>query len=1383
MLYFVGHLTEKTVNLSRMALRDSLCNVSVCESLGHPTIGNLTMRSRSYVILSLLAILLGVNLWGASSAKAQWALINSLESSPVTAVYFMSNPAPPAPPLALNGFMGFQNGKAYRTQDGGVTWAAIPGWSASGPVTNFSFKDANVGFASVLSSSGGGCFKTIDGGKTWTALASSPNGANSVYYNTSNSLCFLAIKGGNMVVSADDGATWTTVGAGFKDISGFAFTDGNHGIASTNTNAGTFLRTANGGTTWTAINNFPETSWQPAGVPGSSTFFVSTIGTATVFRSTDYGVTWAVRGVLKPGASPTGTIMGNRCRLYAQEISDLFVSTDEGLTWVTSGTSAPGNFVDTRFWVTDQFGVFAGDNNGNLKQLAVSNPRLQIRFPTRSFKFTQGSCSPKTIAVPVTACRCDGPIQLSSVSFTGSGGSKYSLDPSVVLPSTICDSTSILFNYTSSTNSYDTSLVVLTFNTGSGTADTSFYMFGHSDPLGVNPSDAKVNIKLASACQPYDTVLVFNFNSCDSVFLTGLRIDDSSAFQLDRDNISYATTGNGSLLLRVHANAPTQGLSGATITMTLTSGSSTEDIKIPLQLNALASSNPRITSFTNTFTNGCAVRDTFIVIRNSFCDTLHLKKLNLLDSTVYGLVNPGLPVDILPGDSLVIRFHAKNFYQRGTYPTRLVYQWVNLGVTTDNQITLSTTIQNTLPLTVTATPNSFSFGNTSLCGSRAIWMKIKNTLCSDLTITSVTPTFSSPDFSLSKTITTPRVLKPGQTDSILVDFVPSSSGSKSGTVNVGLTRDAETATLTYNVTGNGVTSSSASFTTETLTFDSTLICTANDTVETYLRNESCDSVQITQFKDQDGNDFSLLSPPVGTWVKKGDSVLVKVIITPQKGGNLSERFDVRVQPKGGSELPLTLTATGFIQPGVRNAALSSSTLSILDSIAACSTVDTVITITNLGQCDTLVINNIQAGGSTGLTILNPPTYPAKLLPGESVKFTVQIDPGQQTDIAGTVTISANPDITIPVHAVAHPCNNSARLTLSQSDPTFNAPSCKKIQHEFVLTSTGTSTATIDQVTLTSPTGSTHWRLVAPASTPVNVAAGSNYSVIVEYDPEGTGDNTATLTITSNGASFSQTLSLSGSDAGHPTVRLGVKLANGQAGTVNLQDPVSIEVYTMDDIPDGLGLQDASFTLHYNNDILFNPTITAENGWTIASQQEGAHEYALTLNHGAGAVPQNTTIASVKFGTILSDSTQTTVYLGQTIFNKNDQTFEHCTLSSAANQQTVDVHVNIECFDSAILNHMRGAQVNSIRIRPNPVDASSGNGASVAFDLYKDAHVTVQLIDPLGRLADNVLDRDLTKGSYNVPFHVKKNAEGWYLITVTANGIRQTEKVILTGTNR
>lgn len=224
------------------------------------------------------------------------------------------------------GWIGRQDGRIYRSIDGGATWDQMQsGQSTSNYITAIQFVDTQVGYASCYG--GGKVLKSIDGGLTWTSIAPEPL----VFIRDLHffdALTGVAVGGaGHVIRTTDGGATWDFMPSNTTYNLVSLAVQGNHLVACGWW--GRTIRSSDGGLTWSEQFFGPDhtaVTLTPSGFG-----LMGSIG--KIYRTTDFGSTWEL---FKEGHSSASInkisfagmigITGNALR-----------TTDGGATWANSG--------------------------------------------------------------------------------------------------------------------------------------------------------------------------------------------------------------------------------------------------------------------------------------------------------------------------------------------------------------------------------------------------------------------------------------------------------------------------------------------------------------------------------------------------------------------------------------------------------------------------------------------------------------------------------------------------------------------------------------------------------------------------------------------------------------------------------------------------------------------------------------------------------------------------------------------------------------------------------------------------------------------------------------------------------------------------------------
>jgi photosystem II stability/assembly factor-like uncharacterized protein len=267
---------------------------------------------------------------------------------------------PSNPAILYAGTGGASSGDGvYKSADGGVSWRGV--WNGAGRgVRALAIAPSNPAVLYVATGNSG-VYKSADGGASWTAVNIQTEGFFSGPSSENTFFCALAIdpvnsaivyagacggySGSVVLKSADGGESWTAVNNGLRtpDTSSFV-----NALAIEASNpatiyagaAGGVFKSTDGGGSWTAANN---------GLPNRSvsTLAIDPVNPATLyaasggvfFKSTNGGTNWSAAGSgLRFPVSTLAINPVNPTTIYAGTPgSGVFKSTDGGATWQPTG--------------------------------------------------------------------------------------------------------------------------------------------------------------------------------------------------------------------------------------------------------------------------------------------------------------------------------------------------------------------------------------------------------------------------------------------------------------------------------------------------------------------------------------------------------------------------------------------------------------------------------------------------------------------------------------------------------------------------------------------------------------------------------------------------------------------------------------------------------------------------------------------------------------------------------------------------------------------------------------------------------------------------------------------------------------------------------------
>ena len=264
----------------------------------------------------------------------------------------------------LNLFAGTMDG-LYRSGDDGVSWTEVMG--AGDSVVQSLVLVSGKLFAGTYNV---GVLVSTDDGTTWTAASTGLTDTDVLslafsFGDSGDTNLFAGTYRAGAFLSMDDGATWAAVNAGLTNatvVSLCIFPNGGYGTNSfVGTRKGVFFSTDNG------------TSWTSIGLNGrlvrSLVYLPYETGDTDVFAGTDAGVfrltyndsTWVVAD--SEGVGNTFSLAVRGATLFAGTLlNGVFVSTNSGTSWTAGG---PGlRYASPRSYCVSGGNLFVGTDNG-----------------------------------------------------------------------------------------------------------------------------------------------------------------------------------------------------------------------------------------------------------------------------------------------------------------------------------------------------------------------------------------------------------------------------------------------------------------------------------------------------------------------------------------------------------------------------------------------------------------------------------------------------------------------------------------------------------------------------------------------------------------------------------------------------------------------------------------------------------------------------------------------------------------------------------------------------------------------------------------------------------------------------------------------------------
>ena len=336
--------------------------------------------------------------------------------------------------------------------------------------------------------------------------------------------------------------------------------------------------------------------------------------------------------------------------------------------------------------------------------------------------------------------------------------------------------------------------------------------------------------------------------------------------------------------------------------------------------------------------------------------------------------------------------------------------------------------------------------------------------------------------------------------------------------------------------GSGHTTISFQLTPASLSFGKVTVGTQS-TQSITVSNTGNASLNITSAQLSNPQ-FSVNGMALPLALAAGQSAKFTVAVTPSAAGSLSGTLTVSGD-RGTTPVVVNLSASAVSATGSQPALTVTPATANFGNVSVGSPSSQTVRLTNSGTA-ALTISQVSATGSgftTGTFAL-----PISLDANQSSSFNVLFSPTSAGTVSGSVSIvsnAPNSPATIALTGTGVPA--AMTLSFSSTSLTFgNVITGSSATQTITATITGNSSVSISSIA-ENGTGFS----LSGASTPVTLSAGQSLTFSVMFSPTAAGNDSGTVSVTSNASGSPVTISLSGSGV---TVSTHTVLLNWVAST-------------------------------------------------------------------------------------------------------------------------------------------------------------------------------------------------------------------------------------------
>jgi len=637
-------------------------------------------------------------------------------------------------------------------------------------------------------------------------------------------------------------------------------------------------------------------------------------------------------------------------------------------------------------------------------------------------------------------------------------------------------------------------------------------------------------------------------NGCSGV-VSATKSAIQAAFQVNPTNVNFgrvgvgkqstqpvaiSNTGNSAIsITQATFSNPQFSLSGAAFPMSMAVGQSGN---VVVAVTPTSSGN-----VTGTMTVQGSDGTSPVVVNLSATGTSSGPQISLSNSSVpFGTVSVGstenavLTISNIGGSDLaisVISLTGSEFSETGVATPKTIGAGQSVPMTltfhpiASGAVSGSVTITSNDPSTHTATVNlsgtgstspvgqlqastaSVSFGSVETGSSSTKQVVLTNTGTAAVKISSISVTGTG--FSVNG-ITTPVTLNPSANATLNLVFLPTSSGSSTGSVTV--TSNANGSPLTIPLSGTGV-QSGLSISPASFAFGSVVDGQSKSQTIT-LTNTGTASLTVSQLAVS-GAGYSVSGLATPKTLAAGSSATFSAVFAPTTAGSLAGSVTISSNAPN-SPATVSLSGTGV----AASVTLSANPTSLsFGSVNAGNSSAKSVTLTNNGN-SSLTISQVLVNATDMST--SGFSLPVTLGAGQSQTMNVVFGPTTAENVSGNITVTSAQGATSVISISGTGVQAGLSLTPSNANlgsVAVGASSSQTIQ----ISNTGNGVLTITQVSASGPGFS-----ATGLSVPLSLNPGQSSTFNAQFQPASTGSATGTVTILSNAPGSPAVLALSGS---------------------------------------------------------------------------------------------------------------------------------------------------------------------------------------------------------------------------------------------------------------
>lgn len=365
-----------------------------------------------------------------------------------------------------------------------------------------------------------------------------------------------------------------------------------------------------------------------------------------------------------------------------------------------------------------------------------------------------------------------------------------------------------------------------------------------------------------------------------------------------------------------------------------------------------------------------------------------------------------------------------------------------------------------------------------------------------------------------------------------VVFAPTTSGTRTATLNFSDSDSTSPQKVTLSGLGTGGTGGSASVSPTSLSWASVAVGNKGAQKAVTLTNSGSTALNISSISVTGANpgDFQIASKTCGTSLGASSSCTVNITFGPLSSGTRTATLSFS---DSATNSPQSVSLSGLGTGGSGTVTISPASLAFGSVNVGTTSAAKTTTLTN-GGSSTITINNIAVTGTnSGDFLIASKTCGSSLAKSASCTISVTFKPTTTGSRAATLTVSDTSSNSPQTAALTGTGGSTSSGSVSVSPTSIGFPNTSVGSTSAAQTATLTngtkSSVTISSVSIT---GANPGDFIISAKTcGTSLAASASCTASVAFKPTASGARNATLSFADSASNSPQTVSLSGSNPG------------------------------------------------------------------------------------------------------------------------------------------------------------------------------------------------------------------------------------------------------------